>query len=304
MLEEQKIDFFQVLINIVKKFESNDQSKLTLSYGFQTAINCMVSNNTNKTFIYDNLISQEEGDLKVLLEYLAKDQKLMRFFVMILNSIFSEFGKEKVIESWKISQYRIILHGALSYFFHEEQSGKDVDHQNDQLFEWFYYLLSNIINVSNYLVFFQNQKSLLHILWRIVDQADFDPYDENNLPVDLHLLDKTKLRFLYFLHNAFEKTIAEKSQTSLIINYTPQNESIHSLYDQKRELGINISVPDYVFLIKIFNQLSENLIDGIQNLRDHNFENVQDQKPLLASTLDYFHAILKVIFFIINFSPL
>jgi len=136
----------------------------------------------------------------------------------------------------------------------------------------------------------------LNILWRIVDQADFDPYDENNPPVDLKILDKTKLRFLYFLHNAFEKTISEKSQTSLIINYTPQNASIHELYDKKRELGINISVPDYVFLIKIFNQLSENLINEIQNLRDHNFENVQGQKPLLSSTLDYFHAILKVIF--------
>ena len=62
--------------------------------------------------MYDDLIKVTEEDLNVFLDYLVKDQKLMRFFVMILNSMFSDFPKEKVVDSWKISQVLIFSHSS------------------------------------------------------------------------------------------------------------------------------------------------------------------------------------------------
>jgi len=157
-------------------------------------------------------------------------------------------------------------------------------------------LIANIFNITNYLTYFQTEKSLIKIIWRLLDGYEFDPFEEWNINenIEKEVKDKIKLRFLYFLHNAFEKTIHEKSQTSLIINYTPKNQTIHDLYDKKRELGINITIPDYMFIIQMFNSLSDATMLQIQKFRENNFENLAEIKGPLNEIIDYFHAILKV----------
>jgi len=184
----------------------------------------------------------------------------------------------------------------LAHFFHEEQSGKHNEKDNDENFEWFYYLISNLFNISNYLNYFQTEKSLIKIIWRLLDTYEFEPLEDWKLDdnIENELKDKIKLRLLYFLHNAFEKTIHEKSQTSLIINYTPKNQTIHDLYDKKRELGINITIPDYLFIIHTFNSLSKAIMLNIQKLRENNFENLKEIKTPFNEIIDYFHAILKI----------
>lgn len=129
MLEEQNIDFFQVLINVVKKFQTNDQSKLTLSYGFQTAINCMVSNNTNKVHLQSSRFISK--DIRLLFSrILFSNKKLIsKFFWNILPKIksswdslpwssiayFQNFPKKKSSTPGKSHRYGPIQRHFLSY---------------------------------------------------------------------------------------------------------------------------------------------------------------------------------------------
>lgn len=54
--------------------------------------------------IYEDLINLDVEVLQALLDYTVKDLKLVKFMVMIMNSILADFKKEKVIESWNILQ--------------------------------------------------------------------------------------------------------------------------------------------------------------------------------------------------------
>ena len=55
-------------------------------------------------YIYESLINTELEDLSTVLDYILKEQKLIKFTTMMMNSILSDFQKELVINSWKSSQ--------------------------------------------------------------------------------------------------------------------------------------------------------------------------------------------------------
>jgi len=177
-----------------------------------------------------------------------------------------------------------------------------VDHE-DELFEWFYYLIMNLFNLSNYLTFFQTSKSLLKLIWKLLDQeyVEFDKEWQVSIDAAEVTNKKSKIHLLYFLHNAFQKTIDEKSQASIVINFNPKSPSIHEVYDQKKVLGISISTQDFIFIIEMFNTLAKLIVEDIDSLTQNNFTNLDQIKETFNQRIDFFHGILKVSIIFYNF---
>ena len=191
----------------------------------------------------------------------------------------------------------------MNLFFDEEYCGKNAkfSHENDEIFEWSYLFLKNLLTQSSQCVYYQKEKSILSFLWFLLDENNDCLKLMNSKWEDSYdlfkLNNRNKLHFLFFLHNACQKTIDEKSQASIIRDSNPRSDIVHEIYNKKIEFGLTITSLDFLFLIKLFEWLEKLIVIEIETLSQNKFEFLNDVYPLFNIQIEYSHALIKIIVF-------
>jgi len=155
----------------------------------------------------------------------------------------------------------------------------------------------NLLTQSSLCVHFQKNESIVAKIWRLIDEEQSVPEPENNPSTYLELSklqNKKKLHFLYFLHNAFQKTIDEKSQASLIRDSNPRSDTVHEMYNKKAEFAVTITSMDFKFVLTLINWLITLTIEDVDSLYKESFLNLPDIYEKLNLELEHFHALLKI----------
>mgnify|MGYP000863847170 FL=1 len=181
----------------------------------------------------------------------------------------------------------------ISRIFRSEFCSKDVkDHGEDELFEWSYIILKNLIMRCLKLEVYTKERSIVEEIIILLEQRDEITKTQEKFNIPKGLL---SLHFLFFLDNALTKTINERSHPTMIREIRPKSADIIELYSKNEQFAVIMNKIDLKYLNSIYIAHAEEIITLIGQIDKQTLLPDPQQTVALNHNIEFAHAILRVI---------